>query len=77
MGRLLGKIKTGRYRPLHHSLSNEAKHLVKKMLVVEPHKRITVSILEKGREKRRGEEEEDSGVVVKGGTDLLCIDWYR
>ncbi|KAI8335534.1 kinase-like domain-containing protein [Chlamydoabsidia padenii] len=43
MGRLLGKIKTGRYRPLPHSLSNEAKHLVKKMLVVEPHKRITMN----------------------------------
>jgi hypothetical protein len=53
MGRLLGKIKTGRYRPLHHSLSNEAKHLVKRMLVVEPHKRITVSI-RKGKIEKKG-----------------------
>jgi serine/threonine protein kinase len=43
MGRLLAKIKTGRSRPLPSSLSTEARHLVKKMLVVEAHKRISVS----------------------------------
>jgi serine/threonine protein kinase len=45
MGRLLGKITTGHYRPLPTSLSTEAKQLVKKMLVVEPRRRITVSNL--------------------------------
>ncbi|ORZ24328.1 kinase-like domain-containing protein [Absidia repens] len=43
MGRLLTKIKNGRSRPLPSSLSTEAKHLVKKMLVVEAHKRISMN----------------------------------
>ncbi|CAO3589543.1 unnamed protein product [Absidia cylindrospora] len=43
MSRLLGKIKTGHYRPLPNSLSVEAKHLVKKMLVVDPRRRITMN----------------------------------
>ncbi|KAI8343069.1 kinase-like domain-containing protein [Chlamydoabsidia padenii] len=43
MGRLLGKIKSGKYRPLSNSLSSEARHLVKRMLVVEPHNRITMN----------------------------------
>ncbi|ORZ04929.1 kinase-like domain-containing protein [Absidia repens] len=43
MSRLLGKIKTGHYRPLPNSLSMEAKHLVKKMLVVDARRRITMN----------------------------------
>jgi serine/threonine protein kinase len=42
MGRLLAKIKTGRYRSLPDYLSNDAKDLIKRMLVVDPTKRMTV-----------------------------------
>jgi serine/threonine protein kinase len=42
MGRLLAKIKTGRYRALPDSLSLDAKDLIKRMLVVNPSKRMTV-----------------------------------
>ncbi|KAI8073185.1 kinase-like domain-containing protein [Gongronella butleri] len=40
MPRLLEKIKLGRYRPLPSGISNEAKDLVRKMLVVDPARRI-------------------------------------
>ncbi|KAI8086585.1 kinase-like domain-containing protein [Halteromyces radiatus] len=46
MGRLLGKIKSGKSRPLPTSVSNDAKHLVKKMLVVDPSKRIKANMNE-------------------------------
>jgi BR serine/threonine kinase len=42
MGRLLAKIKTGRYRSLPDYLSTDAKDLIKRMLVVDPTKRMTV-----------------------------------
>lgn len=42
MGRLLAKIKTGRYRTLPDYLSSDAKDLIKRMLVVDPTKRMTV-----------------------------------
>lgn len=44
MGRLLAKIKTGRYRALPDYLSSDARDLIKRMLVVDPAKRMTVSI---------------------------------
>ncbi|KAI8878469.1 Pkinase-domain-containing protein, partial [Backusella circina FSU 941] len=43
MGRLLAKIKTGRYRPLPDTLSLDAKDLIKRMLVVNPAKRMTMA----------------------------------
>jgi serine/threonine protein kinase len=42
MGRLLAKIKTGRYRTLPDYLSTDAKDLIKRMLVVDPSKRMKV-----------------------------------
>lgn len=42
VGRLLAKIKTGKYIPLT-SVSHEAKDLIKSMLTLDPAKRITVS----------------------------------
>lgn len=45
MGRLLAKIKTGRYRALPDYLSPDAKDLIRRMLVVDPTKRMTVSLL--------------------------------
>lgn len=45
MGRLLAKIKTGRYRPLPDYLSPDARDLIKRMLVVDPLKRMTVHFL--------------------------------
>lgn len=44
MGRLLAKIKTGRYRTLPDYLSSDAKDLIKRMLVVDPTKRMTVRL---------------------------------
>jgi serine/threonine protein kinase len=43
MGRLLAKIKTGQYRTLPDYLSSDARDLIKRMLVVDPTKRMTVS----------------------------------
>ncbi|KAI7907208.1 kinase-like domain-containing protein [Cokeromyces recurvatus] len=43
MGRLLAKIKTGHYRPLPDYLSNDAKDIIQRMLVVNPTKRITIA----------------------------------
>ncbi|KAI7892847.1 kinase-like domain-containing protein [Mucor mucedo] len=43
MGRLLAKIKTGRYRPLPDYLSPDARDLIKRMLVVDPLKRMTMA----------------------------------
>ncbi|KAI9301393.1 kinase-like domain-containing protein [Cunninghamella echinulata] len=43
ISRLLGKIKTGKYRSLPKSLSSEAKDLIKKMLIVDTTKRITMN----------------------------------
>ncbi|ORX55822.1 Pkinase-domain-containing protein [Hesseltinella vesiculosa] len=45
MPRLLEKIKLGRYRPIPSSVSAEAKDLVRKMLVVDPSKRIKMNQL--------------------------------
>lgn len=42
MGRLLAKIKTGRYRTLPDYLSTDARDLIKRMLLVDPAKRMTV-----------------------------------
>ncbi|PHZ16459.1 Pkinase-domain-containing protein [Rhizopus microsporus ATCC 52813] len=42
MGRLLTKIKTGRYRSLPDYLSVDIKDLIKRMLVVDPHHRMTM-----------------------------------
>lgn len=42
MGRLLAKIKTGKYRNLPDYLSADARDLIKRMLVVDPAKRMTV-----------------------------------
>lgn len=44
ISRLLGKIKIGKYRSLPKSLSSEVKDLIKKMLIVDTTKRITVSL---------------------------------
>ncbi|KAI8647470.1 kinase-like domain-containing protein [Parasitella parasitica] len=43
MGRLLAKIKTGKYRTLPEYLSSDAKDLIKRMLVVDPAKRMTMA----------------------------------
>ncbi|OAD72168.1 hypothetical protein PHYBLDRAFT_5776, partial [Phycomyces blakesleeanus NRRL 1555(-)] len=43
MGRLLSKIKTGRYRRLPKYLSDEARDLLQRLLVVDPKERMTVS----------------------------------
>ncbi|CAO0797763.1 unnamed protein product [Mucor circinelloides] len=43
MGRLLAKIKTGRYRTLPDYLSSDARDLIKRMLVVDPTKRMTMT----------------------------------
>ncbi|KAF1803553.1 kinase-like domain-containing protein [Mucor lusitanicus] len=43
MGRLLAKIKTGRYRTLPDYLSSDARDLIKRMLVVDPAKRMTMA----------------------------------
>ncbi|KAI9269640.1 kinase-like domain-containing protein [Helicostylum pulchrum] len=43
MGRLLAKIKTGRYRTLPDYLSTDARDLIKRMLVVDPAKRMTMA----------------------------------
>ncbi|KAI9469852.1 MAG: kinase-like domain-containing protein [Benjaminiella poitrasii] len=43
MGRLLAKIKTGRYRPLPDYLSSDAKDLIKRMLAVNPTKRMMMT----------------------------------
>ncbi|KAI8075467.1 kinase-like domain-containing protein [Gilbertella persicaria] len=43
MGRLLAKIKTGRYRSLPDYLSADARDLIKRMLVVDPTKRMTMA----------------------------------
>ncbi|RCH78528.1 hypothetical protein CU098_002461 [Rhizopus stolonifer] len=42
MGRLLAKIKTGKYRSLPDYLSADVKDLIKRMLVVDPHRRMTM-----------------------------------
>ncbi|KAI7883666.1 Pkinase-domain-containing protein [Lichtheimia hyalospora FSU 10163] len=42
VGRLLAKIKTGRFLPLPAHVSREAQDLIKSMLVVDPTKRITL-----------------------------------
>lgn len=44
VGRLLAKIKLGRFLPLPAHVSREARDLIKSMLVVDPAKRITVSL---------------------------------
>jgi BR serine/threonine kinase len=43
MARLLAKIKTGRYRNLPDYLSLDVKDLIRRMLVVDPQRRMTVS----------------------------------
>ncbi|KAI9013390.1 kinase-like domain-containing protein [Phycomyces nitens] len=43
MGRLLSKIKTGRYRRLPKYLSDEARDLIKRLLVVDPKQRMTAN----------------------------------
>lgn len=43
-GSLLSKIKSGRYLPLPSHVSRDAKDLIKRMLTVNPSKRITVSV---------------------------------
>ncbi|KAI8349419.1 kinase-like domain-containing protein [Blakeslea trispora] len=43
IGRLLAKIKQGRYRPLPHWVSSSAKDVVYRMLIVDPNKRITAN----------------------------------
>ncbi|KAI8986591.1 kinase-like domain-containing protein [Pilobolus umbonatus] len=43
MGRLLSKIKTGRYRPIPYYLSSDAKDLLGRMLTVDPAKRMTMN----------------------------------
>lgn len=42
MGRLLAKIKTGKYRALPDSLSVDLKDLIQRMLLVDPHQRMTM-----------------------------------
>lgn len=44
MGRLLAKIKTGKYRALPDSLSVDLKDLIQRMLLVDPHQRMTVKL---------------------------------
>ncbi|KAI7865587.1 kinase-like domain-containing protein [Spinellus fusiger] len=45
MGRLLLKIKTGQYRKLPRHLSEEAKELLRGLLVVDPHQRMTTEAI--------------------------------
>ncbi|KAI8393515.1 kinase-like domain-containing protein [Radiomyces spectabilis] len=42
MGRLLAKIKSGHYRPVSENVSCEARDLIRRMLVVQPSKRLTM-----------------------------------
>lgn len=54
VGRLLAKIKLGRFLPLPGHVSREARDLIKSMLVVDPAKRITVSLSLRRRSKMDG-----------------------
>ncbi|KAI9244448.1 kinase-like domain-containing protein [Sporodiniella umbellata] len=43
MGRLLAKIKRGKYRPLPGYVSQDLQDLIQRMLVIDPHQRLTIA----------------------------------
>jgi serine/threonine protein kinase len=45
VGKLLAKIKIGRFKPMPDWVSHSAKDLIYRMLIVDPNKRISVSII--------------------------------